>query len=1196
MSAESKSAFISRFDAIWAQARRVQLSQALCWAVLTALAGVALLAAADYWLELPLALRLAAVVAIAVGAVAVATNLAMQSVRRWKRQATAAAIEQVFPQLGQRIRTTVQYAELSEGEVAEEGVATSLVTALEDDTIERANPLPLDAVVPWKSLALASLLAAAVGLGLAGLSAFDWQWRAAAKRAFLADDPYTQIRVEPGNLKVKEGESATILVTVEGRTGEQLTFVSRRTDDAEALWQEEKFPLTMAKDQDRVATAEIPLDRVRHPLEYKLAAGSAATGTYKVEVLYPLKVVKIESAITPPAYTGQKEGVSEGGNITGLAGSQVKLSIELDRPASEAWLVVTPVATRQQPQPEASQLPLVIEGNMLSTPLELNQDLTYEIVAKSADGMELPENKYRVRVRQDEPPTVWIESPAEALEVHTLAELLMRVRVSDDYGLSRAGIMFEVNNEEEYPLLAHDFAEAAKELQATGKLSPQTRATLERVLPLEHFELTQQDSIMYYAFAEDIRPGTAQRTESDLRFVDIRPFKRDYALLDPQDDMNMPGNQGPQLKTLEELIARQRYALNRTIQIHRKAERTGEADLSGVDSLVKFQGEVAKFTRQLAEGLEARGIDDTELLYQAEASMLLATDSLAAAKYDTAILQDRDALKYLIEGRDRIRIQIMKNPNRAQLAQLRQFDRLQQQKLRRPKTDDQEAQEVAERLEQLADKEDFVYATIASLMNPGGKLPPMQQPTEGSGTSDQPMPMPAEPMPGDGAKPDGDKPTGDKPMTGEQPGDKGGNEPGDKTGDAGGVNEPAAPPKLPTREELEDQQLDVAAEAKEIEKTLSGLNGVTDLAKERMTAVNKLAEEAANALGNGKLEDAQSAIGAAREQFRELADQVRAILADEQAERIAAAQQMAAELARQQQDFADRLAKSEGQGGIAQPEQKPMQDRPGIGGDKPGEQDDKIPGLGNAARQIAEKAQTLADVLAGAGRPDTPADEATAKKVAELASSMKLPDLTDRLQNLPGQVAEGKMEDAKANVGDAAERLEAAAEQLGALHRSIVAPQVDELAKTEAQLSRLEQQLDELEAPAQITGWHMDAEKLLDELETKGISEEQIKQFVEEMKLAGWGPEVRGRGWQWNRTEGGFYQAPGGYRVHLSRLLTSVRGRMQELMLGDLASNRDEAIPPQYQELVDRYYRVLATAGKEKLQAKPVAPVDRTEK
>ncbi|MCY0464288.1 hypothetical protein OVW20_29325, partial [Klebsiella pneumoniae] len=84
----------------------------------------------------------------------------VQSVRRWRRQATAAAIEQVFPQLGQRIRTTVQFSPLSSGEIEEEGVATTLVCALEEDTVERAQPLPLDAVVPWKSLAFASLLAA----------------------------------------------------------------------------------------------------------------------------------------------------------------------------------------------------------------------------------------------------------------------------------------------------------------------------------------------------------------------------------------------------------------------------------------------------------------------------------------------------------------------------------------------------------------------------------------------------------------------------------------------------------------------------------------------------------------------------------------------------------------------------------------------------------------------------------------------------------------------------------------------------------------------------------------------------------------------------------------------------------------------------------------------------------------------------
>ena len=135
----------------------------------------------------------------------------------------------------------------------------------------------------------------------------------------------------------------------------------------------------------------------------------------------------------------------------------------------------------------------------------------------------------------------------------------MRIRTSDDFGLSRAGIMFEVNNEEEYPLLAKDFEQAAEELREAGQLRPQTRSTLEKVLPLEHFQLSQQDSVMYYAFAEDNKPGQAQRTETDLRFIDIRPFRRNYRMIDLPEGMG----QGRQFKFLEEIIHDLRDALYR---------------------------------------------------------------------------------------------------------------------------------------------------------------------------------------------------------------------------------------------------------------------------------------------------------------------------------------------------------------------------------------------------------------------------------------------------------------------------------------------------------------------------------------------------------------------------------------------------------------------------------------------------------
>jgi hypothetical protein len=132
--------------------------------------------------------------------------------------------------------------------------------------------------------------------------------------------------------------------------------------------------------------------------------------------------------------------------------------------------------------------------------------------------------------------------------------------------------------------------------------------------------------------------------------------------------------------------------------------------------------------------------------------------------------------------------------------------------------------------------------------------------------------------------------------------------------------------------------------------------------------------------------------------------------------------------------------------------------------------------------------------------------------------------------------------------------------------------------------------LDELQTSAAITSWHMDASALLEELEELGPSDEVQKAFEEEMRKGGWSPDLRRQGWLWGRTDNGYYIAPGGYRVLLARLRTSIHGRIQELMLGELAGSGDEAIPPQYQEFVDRYYQVLASEDGTPQPAAPVGP------
>jgi len=44
----------------------------------------------------------------------------------------------------------------------------------------------------------------------------------------------------------------------------------------------------------------------------------------------------------------------------------------------------------------------------------------------------------------------------------------------------------------------------------------------------------------------------------------------------------------------------------------------------------------------------------------------------------------------------------------------------------------------------------------------------------------------------------------------------------------------------------------------------------------------------------------------------------------------------------------------------------------------------------------------------------------------------------------------------------------------------------------------------------------------------------------------------------------------------LSSVSLLLQGRIQDLILKDIVSARDEATPPEFKELVDRYYEVLS--------------------
>ena len=183
---------------------------------------ICLLAAADYYLELSLAVRTGAVLTIGAAAIVVAAVLVVHSLRRWRRQTTAATMEYVFPQLGQRIRTTVECAELSSTQIANAGMARSLVVALDDDSqsIEKVAHLSEYHEVPVCAVHAPCLL----------ITQRVWGTEPWGKRERSAEMAHAV------GAEVDEGAALHGLEGAEARTGAvAIAFLARFFEDAEVL-------------------------------------------------------------------------------------------------------------------------------------------------------------------------------------------------------------------------------------------------------------------------------------------------------------------------------------------------------------------------------------------------------------------------------------------------------------------------------------------------------------------------------------------------------------------------------------------------------------------------------------------------------------------------------------------------------------------------------------------------------------------------------------------------------------------------------------------------------------------------------------------------------------------------------------------------------------------------------------------------
>jgi len=683
-------------------------------ALIIGLAFALVIAVADLAWVLPIGARRVALIGLLGLMVGSLIRQGLLPGRRFSKDEAAAEVESSFPELGQRLRTVLEYSEPRPDTAP---AWPGLVRALVSETDRQTEDLDFPAVVPWGSWKKRGGILALGLIGLGFLLVQDPNLRIAARRLLLLPAFYTTLAVEPGDQTIREGSEFRLKVTLTGRPVTSAQWLQRPISRPDP-WTVASLARTDGKGP-AIGRLEASRNDCRSDFEYRVVAGELESPTYRVTVTHPLTLQSFQARIEPPGYTRLNPSVVKEGNFPVPEGSKVRFQIGLDRAPATARIVWTPSGSKTP-----VVLPLAVDGRNLTGELPpLTSDVRYEVVAIARDGMKLDPARFQIKVKPDGKPSIQFLKPSETRAALPTTEVPVKAVATDDYGLSKVGIRYKIGDGPEESLYLNDPKDQPPTVEALATLY------------LEKHPLTIADSLSYRAFAEDNREPEHQKVSTELRFIDILPYKQDYQVVEGGE-----GGGGSSV-TLEELILRQRQVINRTLA----HENDPNIEAKVADRLANEEAEISTVTRDFAASL-AQKFGPVPALDEAIGSMEEATVTLASREFPAAIPQEEAALTALTKARMNLR-KLLSNSSTASAC--RKIDRQQQdQKIRKPpaeKSKEAERARLEQDLKKLAETEKKFAKEIEPKATGGAKLDQLDQPkAKGSKPSGSPASSPAE--------------------------------------------------------------------------------------------------------------------------------------------------------------------------------------------------------------------------------------------------------------------------------------------------------------------------------------------------------------------------------------------------------------------------------------------------------------------
>jgi hypothetical protein len=574
---------------------------------------------------------------------AAAIAMIWTATQRFDLRQVARRIERSYPELNSRLLAA--YEQEATVPLRDRGYLTQSV--IEQAQLHSrwsgrwSEAVPRKQLIAWTSgqtLALLLLLATFVSVPLRFSS--DAQASAVTEITKSTASAPPEFDVEPGDIELERGADLLVLARFaeHAQLPNELTLLVAsglsNNDPKPDVAKDERLAMQQSL-SDPIFAARVP--EVRNDLTYTVVAAGQTSRPYRVTVFDYPALERSDAELRYPEYTElETRRIEDVRQVTAVEGTELTWLCRLNKPMASAQLTsVDGESLRLSAMPNDPTL--FTAKRQLAKTERWRLELVDDRGRKNRESVE-----FVAKVVPNRPPELKLTFPRRDLKVSPLQELPLEAQVTDDFGVMRWGLSYEL------------IGKKSESIVLGEKLSPHEKHAGKHVVALEDLSAQPDELLAWHVWAEDLAPdGSVRRTASDIFFAEVSPFEEIF-----REEQSESGTPGEQSNTGDEALKLQKEIIAATWNVRRRErpETLSSAYAKDVQVIADSQHKAIEQLDAMREKLptpEAQAILATieQSMRDAETKLRTAMEGPSLAPLDEALPAEQAAYQGLLRLR-----------------------------------------------------------------------------------------------------------------------------------------------------------------------------------------------------------------------------------------------------------------------------------------------------------------------------------------------------------------------------------------------------------------------------------------------------------------------------------------------------------------------------------------------------------------